>query len=972
MLKYIIEFLFCSAAFMAFYKLLLEGRVSHSLARNYLVVTMFVSLFIPMLELPLYPAETIYYEIPVISTRDVEAVDDSLPLAVADAYAEPRAKASETEIITFEKPTRSAIDWAAVFTRAVWVIYLLITLLNLARFVWRIYIIGKLRRHSDLTAYELYTLAVSDRVREPFSFWRTIFTNRSFSEIEHRQIISHELSHIRHHHTAERLALELLRCVAWFNPFVWLAGSALVEVHEWQADSDVLSEGYDVYEYRQLIFRQLFGYHPNMTNGLSSQTSKKRFLMMTNFKKGKFSFVRFGAILPVVAVLVFAFGAVRAESEIVIKKSEGSDVTPTPAVEVTEVAELQNVAEEPDVPSPAKNSPVTTRDDDNVSAESVIPVTLAMPKVDTVTYNRSFTKATPIPTSGDDSPFMKMTDIIYLTVDDESVTIKEGESKEKIILPLREMVKTFHYPTSILSDFITRKASTKVIEQKWASGKVWSYPVSNAVIVVDAKKGATVADVRRARDWARWAILNLRATVSARMTNVVYGRLCERDCEVLETAIPMNVVLTPQAEDILRLSPETDVIYNIADRLPRYHGKEGGAAYAEFADWLEKQFDANKDKKKELKTLVKSHGTIFAKIVIEKDGSLYIVDHTNNDLDGHLDFNDVIAGYLENMCAISPKWKPAKHNGKPVRAQFSLFIKRGKFDVGYEPPFPNLNQENADKSVPRGVVVNPKQSDRYSNYQIKIKIKKITLTDEQTVVDLYVEQWHNWWVRIESNSVLMTGDKVYPIQDVRGAVMDVKYWMPQSGKAVFQLIFPPIDCKTDKLTFGESGWRIEDIDLSELTSGVQRDNIELNNLTSKMQGGEKIPAGFYQVSGFDTKHEWTKLSGEAMKYVMDTAPRFVFEENNEVEIVSPVNNDYIKSGKYSYKLTLDKKQSKSHGYIERKGNIEFANGDNHYNYPCTIRQHEEDESSYNLQIYFNHYISDIDVDVKFILFSLFE
>ena len=52
--------------------------------------------------------------------------------------------------------------------------------------------------------------------------------------------------------------------------------------------------------------------------------------MMTNFKKGKFSFVRFGAILPVVAVLVFAFGAVRAESEIVIKKSESSDVTPTP------------------------------------------------------------------------------------------------------------------------------------------------------------------------------------------------------------------------------------------------------------------------------------------------------------------------------------------------------------------------------------------------------------------------------------------------------------------------------------------------------------------------------------------------------------------------------------------------------------------------------------------------------------------
>ena len=198
---------------------------------------------------------------------------------------------------------------------------------------------------------------------------------------------------------------------------------------------------------------------------------------------------------------------------------------------------MQNVAEEPDVPSPAKNSPVTTREYENFSAKSVIPETLAMPKVDTVTYNRSFTKATPIPTSGDDSPFMKMTDIIYLTVDDESVTIKEGEKKGKIILPLREMVKNSDSYQSILRDFITRTASTQVIEQKWASGKVWSYPVSNAVIVVDAKKSATVADVRRVRDWARWVILKLRAEVSNREVKVPYGRLCERDCEVLEKAI---------------------------------------------------------------------------------------------------------------------------------------------------------------------------------------------------------------------------------------------------------------------------------------------------------------------------------------------------------------------------------------------------------------------------------------------------
>ena len=334
MLKYIIEFLFCSGLFIALYKLLIESRVSHSWARRYLLITMFVSLVIPTLELPLYPAKTLYYEIPVF-TPQASLVDDApayldYPEYTESAVAEPE----EATYDLIEESHSSPIDWSRVLICSVWAIYFIITALNLARFAWRIYVIVKLRRRSQLTVYELYTLAVSEQVREPFSFWRTIFMNRSMlAARESEQVIIHELSHIRHHHTTERLALELLRCVAWFNPFVWLAGSALVEVHEWQADSDVLNEGYDVLEYRQLIFRQLFGYTPDLTNGLgSSQTSKKRFLMMTDFKKGKYSFLRLGATLPLVAAMILAFGAVRAETEIIpIMKSESSVNEPTTA-----------------------------------------------------------------------------------------------------------------------------------------------------------------------------------------------------------------------------------------------------------------------------------------------------------------------------------------------------------------------------------------------------------------------------------------------------------------------------------------------------------------------------------------------------------------------------------------------------------------------------------------------------------------
>ena len=62
-----------SAVFLVLFNLFLEGRVSYRYSRIYLVWSMVFSAVVPMLELPLYPAQTIYYELPVITyTQPVE------------------------------------------------------------------------------------------------------------------------------------------------------------------------------------------------------------------------------------------------------------------------------------------------------------------------------------------------------------------------------------------------------------------------------------------------------------------------------------------------------------------------------------------------------------------------------------------------------------------------------------------------------------------------------------------------------------------------------------------------------------------------------------------------------------------------------------------------------------------------------------------------------------------------------------
>ena len=299
MLRFVIEFVCCSGLFYALYRLLVEGRTSMRASRAYLVGSVMLSVIIPLMELPLYPTGTIFYELPVITLDEPMAMD-----------------------VVESQETQTTVDVWRVVSRVMWTLYVVVVVLNLGRMALRLWMIWQLRRGSQLTFYEAYTLAESTSVKEPFSFWRTIFINRDYEGREREQIIVHEASHVRHLHTAERMALEVMRCVFWFNPFVWVTASALVEVQEWEADRDVIKEGYDVYEYRLLIFRQLFGYRADITCGLNSQTSKKRFLMMTDFRKGKLSFVRFGAVVPLVAVMVLAFGAVRAEAEVEVVQSE--------------------------------------------------------------------------------------------------------------------------------------------------------------------------------------------------------------------------------------------------------------------------------------------------------------------------------------------------------------------------------------------------------------------------------------------------------------------------------------------------------------------------------------------------------------------------------------------------------------------------------------------------------------------------
>lgn len=317
-ISFIVESLICSGLFLVLYRWMLAKKVGFRICRIYLIVTMVLSVAIPLMEVPLYPSEkmTVLNDWTVLSFDDFGAVPADLEEAVAVNH--------NSEAIKHESSAQIAgksIDLKLILT----ILYTLVGVISLALLAYNTAKIYRVRSRSKLTYEEDYTLAEHEDIKTPFSFIRTIFMGFNYEPQERRQILTHEASHVRHRHSYERLFMSVLRSIFWFNPFFWMAEKDLEEVQEWEADKDVLDEGWNLKTYRTTIFKQLFGYNPDITCGLNHSLTKQRFIMMTQSHRGKGAWIRLAATLPVIAATFFAFGCGTKQAEMTNEVS--SDLT---------------------------------------------------------------------------------------------------------------------------------------------------------------------------------------------------------------------------------------------------------------------------------------------------------------------------------------------------------------------------------------------------------------------------------------------------------------------------------------------------------------------------------------------------------------------------------------------------------------------------------------------------------------------
>lgn len=180
----------------------------------------------------------------------------------------------------------------------------------------------------------------------PFSWFRYIIMSEKDWQENRREIVLHEMAHIRRCHSMDVAVCNMMIVFQWYNPAAWLLKRELQTVHEYEADEAVLSAGVDATHYQMLLIRKAVGERLfSMANNLNHNSLKKRITMMKIKRTNPVQKAKIAFVLPLAAMTVAAFASQKVEnlSEKVEQESEAfSSVSDNPVVRA--VGETAHVA----------------------------------------------------------------------------------------------------------------------------------------------------------------------------------------------------------------------------------------------------------------------------------------------------------------------------------------------------------------------------------------------------------------------------------------------------------------------------------------------------------------------------------------------------------------------------------------------------------------------------------------------------
>ncbi len=293
---YILKSSFCLALFYLFYRLLLNKETFHRFNRFTLLAILVASWLIPMIEV------VSVYQNEINNT--VLTIEQLLLMATeaTPQMVEPPIESPFTVATPTLSPSQIAI-------RIGLVLYLLGIIFFVVRYLYYMVQFGLLARKCKKERLtDGVSLLISPQPIAPFSWMKWIVISEEDKEVSGREIVAHEMAHIKKHHSVDLLLADLSIFLQWFNPAAWLLKQELQSIHEFEADEAVIQQGIDAKRYQLLLIKKAVGTRLySMANSLNHSTLKKRITMMMKEKSSPWARAKSLCLLPLAALAITAF-----------------------------------------------------------------------------------------------------------------------------------------------------------------------------------------------------------------------------------------------------------------------------------------------------------------------------------------------------------------------------------------------------------------------------------------------------------------------------------------------------------------------------------------------------------------------------------------------------------------------------------------------------------------------------------------
>ena len=319
---YILKSSFCLAVFYLFYRLLLSRETFHRFNRIALLGILLLSCLLPFVE--------------VSVRRPVEMYQTMMTweqwLLLTDLVG------TETHAVQVQE---NVLTWI----QGLLLVYLFGILFFMLRNIYSLFglwVLLKSGRREKVSDYVVTVvkavLIVHERDISPFSWMRYIVISQKDLHENGREILTHELAHIRNRHSWDLFAADICIFFQWFNPAAWLLKQELQNIHEYEADETVINEGVDARQYQLLLIKKAVGTRLySMANSFNHSKLKKRITMMLKEKSSPWARLKYLYVLPVAAIAVTAFA--RPEVSETVEEISAVKVNDLTAIVETKVAE---------------------------------------------------------------------------------------------------------------------------------------------------------------------------------------------------------------------------------------------------------------------------------------------------------------------------------------------------------------------------------------------------------------------------------------------------------------------------------------------------------------------------------------------------------------------------------------------------------------------------------------------------------